>query len=166
MSSTSSPTLTLDVRSRHTERAVAGCAIVAGASAPLLMAPLLMAWGGLLPMAVPGACLGLILWLGFRRLGWLGARNRLIRLAWRADGSWLLTDSNQRAVEARLRGDARIGRSWVWLRWDATAPTVLRLRTMLLTRADLGAPELRRLIVRLRLEGDGRHSPGPAALLS
>jgi hypothetical protein len=161
MSSTSSPTLTLDVRSRHTERAAACCAIVAGASAPALVGGI-----GPLPVTALGACLGLLLWLGFRRLGWLGAKNRLIRLAWRADGSWLLTDGSHRAVETRLRGDARVGRNWVWLRWDTTAPTLLRLRTMLLTRADLGAPELRRLIVRLRLEGDGRHSPAPAGLLS
>jgi hypothetical protein len=90
---------------------------------------------------------------GFNRAGWLGDRERIEHVVWSSDGRWLLTDACGRQVEATLRDDTRVGNRSVWLRWNAN-----RTRSKLLISGDLQAAELRRLIVRLRIQG-GRRDP-------
>lgn len=147
MSSQGSPTLELDVRRRRWERPIAATALVVVAAMPWLLGWRVSLW---LPFAVSVL---LPVAAGLHRAGWLGGRACLRRAVWRSDGRWLLVDGRGRSCEAQLRTDTRVGGAYVWLRWDAD-----RTRSMLLVHGDLAAPELRRLIVRLRME-----SVAPAA---
>ena len=84
--------------------------------------------------------------------GWLGGARRLARIAWLPDGRWQLRDARHTDVYAQLRADSRVGAHWVWLRWNAE-PACARRPSMLLVHGDLPTADLRRLIVRLRLDG-------------
>lgn len=153
MSSTSSPPLHCEVHSRRTERRVATVALTAGALAPFMAG---------LPGDVSMLCAlaaTLLIGSGLRRAGWLRPEGGIAAMSWLADGRWLLTDRRGRAVEGVLRSESRVGRRGVWLRWDVSThesgrPGVAR-RSLLLAGGDMPANELRRLIVRLRLEGAG-----------
>ena len=83
--------------------------------------------------------------------GWLGGARRLARIARLPDGRWQLRDARHTDVIAELRSDSRVGARWVWLRWNAESAWARR-RSMLLVHGDLPAADLRRLIVRLRLD--------------
>jgi hypothetical protein len=142
MSSRDVPALTLDVSRRRTDLRCASsllalCAlasVIAGVRSPVLG----------LCLAVVG--LGSVSY-GFWRACWWGTR-RLDRIAWLPDGRWLLSERGGQSLEGRLRGDSRVGASYLWLRWDADI-----VRSMLLFHGDLTEPELRRLIVRCRIQG-------------
>jgi len=83
--------------------------------------------------------------------GWLGGARRLARIACLPDGRWQLRDARHTDVTAQLRADSRIGARWLWLRWNAESAWP-RTPSMLLVHGDLPTAELRRLIVRLRLD--------------
>jgi hypothetical protein len=96
---------------------------------------------------------------GFWKAGWLGGRPRLQRIAWQVDGGWLLTDFSGATRHAELRGDSRLGAGCAWLRWDVqpgAGGLPAGTCTLLLVPGDVSAPDLRRLRVRLRIEGAGR----------
>lgn len=147
MSSPSSPSLVLDVASRRFESRVALLAVAAGLSAAAWLA-----LGGAPALAVlTSVALGVVI-VGLRRAGWLGGERRLVKLAWLADGQWLLTDARGRSRQGVICSDTRVGKAWVWLRWNtldasATPPP------MLLARTDMPREDFRRLKVRLRVEG-------------
>jgi hypothetical protein len=141
MSLQGSPRMELDVRRRRWERRVAWLALIV-----VPVSPLLVLSG---PMAVGCAASALCLVAaGLQRAGWIGRRYRIQRFVWTPDDRWQLTDAKGRVSAATLRVDSRIGSVFVWLRWNAN-----RTRSMLLVSGDVAAADLRRLIVRLRLEG-------------
>lgn len=153
MSSTSSPTLLRDVHSRHTERRVAVLALTGGGLTPFLTA---------LPGVVSVVCAlasMLVIWAGFWRAGWVAADHRIVALSWLTDGRWLLTDRRGRTVEGRLRPESRVGCRAVWLHWDVTGRSDFRRQSLLLAGGDIPDSDLRRLMVRLRIEGHQSQSP-------
>ncbi|HEU4601496.1 MAG TPA: hypothetical protein VFS24_05995 [Steroidobacteraceae bacterium] len=100
---------------------------------------------------VVAAIVGTFIWLTFRRAGWLRGPASLCSIIWDADGRWFLSRSGQR-WEASLRGDSYVSSRALLLRWDAVDANLPR-NSMLLTRADLGLVDFRRLVVRLRIDG-------------
>jgi hypothetical protein len=134
--------MTLDLRARSTERLLGGLALVAVGVASAL-APL---QSGLFLLAAPVICLGL--W----RQGWLGGKRRLTAISWLPDGHWLLSDARQASIPADLRADSRVGGSWLWLRWTTDCSLRPRRRSLLLLGGDIPNSDLRRLVVRLKLE--------------
>jgi hypothetical protein len=148
MSLQGSPRLELDLRGRRWDGRVAWLA--------LILTPALLLLALSFPLAVCVAALATVLAAGgLYRAGWLGGRDRIQRAVWSCDGRWLLTDGRGCLHEGELRVDSRVGARLVWLRWNAN-----RTRSMLLVSGDVEAAELRRLIVRLRIEGARRALPG------
>lgn len=137
------------------EKRAAVLAIGLAATAPWLMG---QGWQALiLAIAATSSC-----WWGFRRAGWLEGGRRISRVSWRAEGHWLLMDSQGREYAASLRADTRVTAGLVWLRWNTQATVengAVRAgkqsgaRSMLLTLGDIPQSQLRRLCVRLRLSG-------------
>jgi hypothetical protein len=150
MSSSTSSALTLDVEGRRTERRCILAASGLAACASTLAGLQSVAVAAVLALVGAG-----VLAYGFWRAGWVGSA-RIVRIAWLSDGRWLIAASSGRSIEGQLRADSRVGTWWVWLRWDAD-----RVRSMLLFRGDLTEPDLRRLIVRLRIEGVGSRAQPP-----
>ena len=154
MSSRDSPALTLDVAGRQADRLCVLALFGLLASAAALV--------GMRDPAV-GLCLGtigpVVIGYGLWRARWIGLQ-RLGRIVWLSDGRWQLAEMGGRVFEATLRGDSRAGSLYVWLRWDAEI-----VYSMLLFRGDLTEPALRRLIVRLRIDGSrsSREAPTPGA---
>jgi hypothetical protein len=155
MSSTNSPTLIIDLRSRVPLR-LAVPVLCAGACAPFLLTSPGVAQATL----AVGIC-ALVLGIGLWRAGWLGGPRRLVRICWHADGRWLLTDARNRTFEGVLHGDTRVGARYVWLRWATPERSRLAHRSLLLIRADMLPAPWRRLIVRLHIDG-----PPPAAAMT
>jgi hypothetical protein len=148
MSSPSSATLAIDVRSRRFEARIANLVLA------LTVVAQFLAWRSLaLAVAMAIATFFCTRW-GFRRAGWREGEYRLTHIGWRADGRWLLRDEAGRSFAGELRPDSRVGRSYVWLRWDAD-----NVRSMLLANDDLPDPDLRRLMVRLRIAAVAAHAP-------
>ena len=138
--------MTIDVRARSAERLLGGLALGAvGVSAAL--APLAPIQSGLFLLAA--VCIGLGLW----RQGWLGGERRLTAISWLPDGRWLLSDARHTSIPAELRGDSRVGSRWLWLRWNVDCSLRPRRRSLLLLGGDIPNSDLRRLVVRLKLEG-------------
>lgn len=156
MSSPSSPTLILDVRTRRAEAAVVAWTVAATLAAPGLLSVLTLASAGALgTLTALGAA-----W-GFSRGGWLSGERRIAAVTWTGDGRWLLTDAAGRVQQAALDPGTRVFPRLIWLRWRINGAA---RRSMLLTSLDLAAPDLRRLAVRLRIEGfTGAPPPGVAA---
>lgn len=153
MSSQGSPRLELDLRGRYWERRVAWFALILPPVCLMLLLPLPAAIGF-------GALTALAVMLGLLRAGWLGGADRIQRVTWSSDGRWQLTDARGRVLEGTLRADTRVASRLVWLRWNTSWT-----RSMLLVSGDIDMTELRRLIVRLRIEGvrqapSLRRSPG------
>jgi hypothetical protein len=149
-------TLKIDVRSRRSERRLGVLALLAAAVAT-----------GLLPLPVLHAMLffmavAALIAAGLWRQGWLGGARRLTHISWLSDGSWLLSDTAQANFPATLSRHCRVGSRWLWLRWHmdgadgAQGVRGMRQRSLLLVQGDIGAVELRRLGVRLRLESVSR----------
>jgi hypothetical protein len=147
MSLPGSLTLTLDAQTRRAERAVAAIALLAGAAAPCLIFSLAPA-----AFVYAACCVGVLAW-GCYRAGWLGARHRIVAATWHADSRWTLSIGFAQPVDAVLLGDSRVTPGCVWLRWRTPERPWPRLRSMLLIASDLPSGELRRLGIRLRLEG-------------
>lgn len=125
---------------------MASLAVAAGLSAAGLLAlggaP---AWAALAAVALVASIAGL------RSMGWLGGMRRLVNVAWLADGTWLLTDARQRTMRGVICSDTRVGKGWVWLRWNTSGR--FDAPPMWLARGDVSDEDLRRLKVRLRIEG-------------
>ncbi|WP_129647182.1 hypothetical protein [Peristeroidobacter agariperforans] len=139
------PTLTLDVRSRRSERRLGALALLGVAAAAMLLPipPLSAALFCVSAAAVVGS--------GLWWQGWLGGADRLTAVSWLSDGSWLLATATRTNIPATLSADSRIGSRWVWLRWH-TPGSRPRSRSMLILKGDVLPAELRRLNARLRLE--------------
>ena len=138
---TPSKALTIDVRSRRSERrlgvlALGGVAV----TAVLLPLPLMLA-----------VTVSAVVTFGLRSRGWLGGAERLTSVSWLSDGSWLLTSTNRKNIPATLSADSRVGNSWLWLRWHIRGARP-RQRSMLILKGDVLPVEFRRLGLRLRLE--------------
>jgi len=153
MSSPSSPPLILDVGVRRAEGRVAYVAIAAAVLAPLLFD--LQAIVSILVSAII-AC---VVCIGLRRMGWVGASRRIVRVSWLADGRWMLSDGEDRVAECDLCRGTRAAPGLVWLHLRSV-PVPRRNFYMLLTRRDGLEDALRRLVVRLRL--DAARPPGRA----
>ena len=150
MSSRNSPTLTLEVNRRCAETRAAWLVLACAVCAVALL--------GALPFwmqALAAAAVGAIA-LGLWRAGWIGSRHRIVAVRWSADDRWALADSRRSAIPAELSGDTRLAGQVVWLRWKI-APG--RRRSMLLTRGDMPAGQLRALHARLRIEALERVLP-------
>jgi hypothetical protein len=137
----------IDVRARRAERllGVLGLCGVVGAGV-LLYPPVSTLVASFFIVVTAAVIAGL--WLQ----GWLGGVRRLARIAWLPDGQWQLRDARHTDVVAELRGDSRVGAHWLWLRWNADSAWRRRQPSMLLIRGDIPDGDLRRLIVRLRLD--------------
>ena len=156
-SSTLTPTLMIDARSRRTETWVAILTVLAAAlsSALLHLSP---ATAAVTAIAMAG-----VIAVGFGRSGWLGGENRIETVSWVADGRWFLGDRRGRSFEVALEGGTRAACGAVWLRWSNAHGRRPRY-SMLLAPGDLPSEDLRRLIVRLRIEGSrAASSPGVVA---
>jgi hypothetical protein len=131
--------LTIDVRSRRSERRVAVLALSGvGLTAMLLSLPALL-------------LVSAVVLFGFWWQGWLGGAARLTTVSWLSDGSWVLTSADRKNIPATLSAETRIGSRWLWLRWH-TEGAGPRQRSMLILKGDVLPAELRRLGARLRLE--------------
>lgn len=138
--------LTIDVRARRAERVLGVLAALGLAGAGMLLIPTFSFLSAACCVFVIAAVIA-GLWLH----GWLGGAHRLARIAWLPDGQWQLRDARHTNVIAQLRADSRVGARWLWLRWNA-GPAWPRQPSMLLVHGDVPAADLRRLIVRLRLD--------------
>lgn len=139
--------MTIDVRGRRTERLLGIVALVAVA-----VASVLLPWSTPLQAAVFAVSAAAVVLLGLWRQGWLGGEHRLTTLSWLPDGRWLLADARHPSMPADLSGGSRVGSRWLWLRWDAPSSQRPQRRSMLLLYGDISALDLRRLVVRLRLQ--------------
>ena len=136
------PTLTLDVRSRRSERRLGVLALLGVAAATMLLP--LPPWSAVAFFGIAAALIGLGLW----RQGWLGGADRLTAVSWLSDGRWLLASDTRKDISATLSSDSRVGSRWLWLHWHTNAGR----RSMLIVKGDALPAEFRRLGVRLRLE--------------
>ena len=139
------PTLTVDVRSRRSERRL-GALALSGVAAAAMLLPIPPLFAALF-FVVAAALVGFGLWWQ----GWLGGADRLTAVSWLSDGSWLLASAARKNIPARLSAGSRIGSRWLWLRWH-TSGARPRHRSMLILKGDVLPAELRRLSARLRLE--------------
>ncbi|GFE80795.1 hypothetical protein GCM10011487_27950 [Steroidobacter agaridevorans] len=139
------PTLTLDVRSRRSERRLGALALLGVAAAAMLLPipPLAAA----LFFVIAASLVGFGLWWQ----GWLGGTDRLTAVSWLSDGSWRLASATRQNIPATLSASSRIGSRWLWLRWHIPGAHP-RHRSMLILKGDVLPAELRRLNARLRLE--------------
>lgn len=151
MSSPSSPTLLSDVSSRRAERRAAWLTAVGCVVASVLVSASVgtegatAMTGALAAAFVAGAAACLGLW----HAGWFDGRH-IRQLSWLSQGRWILTDAADRRWCGRLCGQTRVAGRWVWLRWRLDDG---RSRCLLIAPGDIDAQDLRRLVVRLRIEG-------------
>jgi hypothetical protein len=140
----------IDVRARRAEGVVAACTLALALGSPWVLTSLTPA---VALSAGIVAFLGLA--LGFRFAGWLGGAGSIEALSWISDGRWFLVSRAGLQIEAVLEAGTRVGPGLVWLRWRPLNPEFPFVRTMVLTDRDLPAQTLRRLVVRLRIDGRG-----------
>lgn len=157
-SATLTRTMTLDVRGRRTERLLGMVALVAVAVATALLSSFTPLQAATFYTFVTAVILS-----GLWRQGWVGGERRLTGLSWLADGRWLLSDARHPAMPAGLLGGSRVGSRWLWLRWSADCSQRPHCRSMLLLHGDLPAADLRRLVVRLRLQSEASCAQIPGA---
>jgi hypothetical protein len=167
MSSPGSPTLVFDVSTRRAESrvawmALAGCAvtsILVYTSIGRQVDPAAMAaWAAAILSAT------VIISVGLSRVGWLGGGRRIQHVVWLSGGGWLLTDAAGRNYTGCLRGNTRVAGRWTWLSWTidirAGAGAIAQPRRyLLLGPGDISAPDMRRLVVRLRMAGISGQGP-------
>jgi hypothetical protein len=157
MSLPSSPPLNLDIRSRRTEAHLAlGCLILA------VIGPWLSS-GSSLVLACLSALLGLCVYVGLHRAGWLATAQRVARLAWLSDGRWMVSDEAGRSVECELHSSTRVSAYAVWLCLRSSEAPHRRF-SLLLSRIEHGDGDLRRLMVRLQLDGAKSLASGRASV--
>lgn len=119
-----------------------------------------------MPAGLASAILVATLGGGFWYAGWIGRGSRRLKaVCWLQDGRWLLMDEANRVVAAKLHADTRVFARCVWLHWAGADPARdgrLR-RSLLLAAGDIADSELRRLLVRLRIEGPAALAAAPGA---
>ncbi len=146
MSSPSSPPLIVDVTNRPVERRLAYGTAMAAAGLPF--GALVFETHSILILA--GLLSALVL-LGLRTCGWFGGPRRIVQLAWLTDGRWIARRANGDCAECDLCLNSRVGRQALWLRLRPVDPPA-QVFSVLLSRAHESNDQLRRLIVRLRLD--------------
>jgi hypothetical protein len=152
MSSPSSPPSILDLPDRRAERSLARGVIALAVFVPwLFAAPLLLQGMG-------SIVLGCLTYAGVRRSGWVPGPHRIARIAWLTDARWELTTSSGERRYCELHPSTRVGSYAIWLRLRSAEPA-RRDHCFLLTRTDASADAVRRLSVRLRLEGAKNLAP-------
>lgn len=147
--SSATPTLTIDVRSRRSERRLGVLAFggVAAATHLLSLQPV--------SAALLFVTASAVVMLGLRSQGWLGGAGRLTTVSWLSDGSWVLTRADRKNIPATLSADSRVGTDWLWLRWHTRGGRPCHC-SMLILKGDVLPADFRRLGVRLRLESVSR----------
>ena len=146
MSSTSSPPLIVDVRDRPAERWVGYAAIATAAVLPF--SAFAFETQSILLLS---SFLSAVVLVGLRACRWFGGPRRIVQVAWLADGRWLAVQANGATSKCELCLNSRIGSRALWLRLrriEAPAGTF----SLLLSRSQDSNDQLRRLIVRLRLD--------------
>jgi hypothetical protein len=146
MSLPSSPPLNLDLRVRPTEERIVTASLVLAALAPWVLP------GSFLLLSSLSLLLCLCVYAGVYNAGWLAVPHAVVRLAWLADGRWIVSECSGATAECELNPSSRVVSGAVWLKLQS-AQQPDRKYTLLLTRADSNRADLRRLIVRLQLEG-------------
>jgi hypothetical protein len=155
MSSPNSPPLNLELRAPRLEAWIACVAVTMAALVPIAFLP----WMAGVVCGVVAA--GLIYW-GFASTHWLARGRQIARVSWLPDGRWLVEESTGTVRECELGRGSRVFAHAAWL---CLGPSDASRKPsyLLLTSFGLRHPsELRRLILRLRL--DGIRSPSPAEL--
>lgn len=146
MSLPNSPPLNLELRAPRHEAQIAWAAVILAAAVPTLFFP-----------SIPGVMVGFfaggVLYLGFANAQWLAPARSIARLSWLADGRWLAQDAAGTVWECELRSSSRAFAKAAWLCLEPSDAS-RKPFYLLLTSGGLRHPgELRRLIVRLRLDG-------------
>ena len=155
MSSPNSPPLNLELRAPRLEAWIACVAVMMAAVVPLVFLP----WMAGVACSVLAA--GLI-YSGFASTHWLAPAHQIARVSWLADGRWVVEEFTGTVTECELRRGSRVFAHAAWLCLDPSDASRKPLH-LLLTSFGLRHPsELRRLILRLRL--DGARSASPAEL--
>lgn len=119
------------------------------------MLALLVPWLFAAPLLLQGMgsiLLACLTYAGLRHSGWVPGPHRVARIAWRTDARWELTTSSGEKRYCELHPSTRVGAYAIWLRLCSSEPT-RRDYCVLLARTDTSADAVRRLSVRLRLEG-------------
>ncbi len=142
MSSRSSPSIAIDCRPPLAARPAILLACLAAGLIPWLVP------AG--PWTVPAslAC-AMAVFCGFLASGWLGGPRALAIVFWLPEGGWWLTSRNGSGEVAKLLPDSRVFTHWLWLRWNGPSGR----RQALLLRRSVEADAVRRLAMRLRLQG-------------
>jgi hypothetical protein len=155
MSSPNSPPLNLELRAPRLEAWVAYVAVTVAALAPLAVLP----W---MTGVVCGVLSAGLIYSGFASTHWLAPAQQIARVSWLADGRWVVEESSGTIMECELRRGSRVFAHAAWLCLEPSKCSHKALH-VLLTSFGLHHPsELRRLILRLRL--DGVRSPSPTQL--
>lgn len=152
MSSPNSPPLILELRAPRVEACLAWLAVMMAAVVP----PLFLPW---IAGAICAPFAAGLVYLGFARTHWLSPAQQIARVSWLTDGRWLVEQSAGAIRECELGHGSRVFAHAAWLRLDPSAPSRKPFH-LLVTSFGLRHPsELRRLILRLRLDGVRRPSP-------
>lgn len=144
MSSPSSPPLIIDVSDRPAERRLVWAACVIAAALPAGVLP----WPSWQLVSLVFVA---FLLAAFRAHGWLGGARRVVRVAWRADGQWHIEQADGRSAQCELCLSSRVAGRVVWLQLRTKSGPRRRI-SLILTRGRSTDDDLRRLIVRLRLD--------------
>jgi hypothetical protein len=111
---------------------------------------------------VCGVLAAALIYSGFAGTHWLAPAHQIARVSWLADGRWVVEESTGAVSECELGRGSRVFAHAAWLCLEPSGSSRKPLH-LLLTSFGLRHPsELRRLILRLRL--DGVRSPSPAEL--
>jgi hypothetical protein len=152
MSSPNSPPLNLELRAPRLEAWIACVAVIVAALAPLAFLP------GMAGVACGVLAAGLV-YSGFASTHWLAPAHQIARVSWLSDGRWVVEESTGTVRECELRRGSRVFAHAAWLCLNPSGSSRKPFH-LLLTSFGLRHPsELRRLIVRLRLDGVGAPSP-------
>lgn len=152
MSSPNSPPLNLELRAPRLEARIAYVAVTMAAVVPLVFLP----W---MAGAACGVLAAALIYSGFAGTHWVVPARQIARVSWLSDGRWLVEESTGTVRECELRRGSRVFAHAAWLCLDPSdAPR--KPFHLLLTSFGLRHPsELRRLILRLRLDGVRSLSP-------
>jgi hypothetical protein len=145
MSSPNSPPLNLELRAPRVEAWIGCLAVMIAAIVPLVFLP----W---VPGMVCGVLAAALIYAAFASTDWLAPAQQIARVSWLADGRWMVEEYTGTVSECELRRGSRVFAHAVWLCLDPADASRKPLH-LLLTSFRLRHPsELRRLILRLRLD--------------
>jgi hypothetical protein len=155
MSSLNSPPLNLELSAPDLQAYIAWVAVLLAVSVPFIF--LQSSAGALL-----GALSGTLVYWGLCSAHWLGRAGRVTRVTWFSDGRWTVQDPSGDVSECELHRTSRTFSKAVWL---CLCPVNARWRRIyvLATPSSVPSPQLRRLILRLRvdrpIDSQGRVEP-------